>query len=193
MRRIAFTLMSLACSVALATTVVYKWVDENGVVHYSDQPHPNAQKLQIEGVQTYSSHGASVPTPVQSPQERGEPARSYSGCAIAQPLDQQNLANVQSVLISVATDPAPRPGDSIYITLDGQGLNGGEATGASFNVTPIERGAHTVQAQVRDESGLVLCQTPSITFYVSQPSLFSPGVNGAPSTAPGTPRPPRPH
>src|SRR5262249_36346881 len=174
MRRLLFTLMSVACSVALATTV-YKWVDENGVVHYSDQPHPNAQKLEIQGAQTYSSRGASVPTPAQGAEpERTEAAHSYQGCVIAQPLDQQNLPNAQSVIISVATDPAPRPGDSIYMTLDGQGLNGGEATGMSFNVTPIERGAHTVQAQVRDESGLVLCQTPSITFHVSQASLLAP-------------------
>ena len=44
--------MSLACSAVLAATV-YKWVDDDGVVHYSDQPHPNAQKLQVHDVQTY--------------------------------------------------------------------------------------------------------------------------------------------
>jgi Domain of unknown function (DUF4124) len=188
MRPIAFTLMSLVCSVALATTV-YKWVDENGVVHYSDQPHPNAQKLQIEGVQTYSSKGANVPSPSASESDtRADSGRPYQGCAVAQPLDQQNLPNAQSVFIRVATDPTPRAGDHIYITLDGQGLNGGQPTGMSFNVTPIDRGAHTVQAQVRDNSGQVLCQTPSITFYVQQPNLFSPGAAGGASTAPA-PRP----
>ena len=35
--------MSLACTAAVAATV-YKWVDENGVVHFSDQPHENAEK-----------------------------------------------------------------------------------------------------------------------------------------------------
>ena len=184
--------MSLACSVALATTV-YKWVDENGVVHYSDQPHPNAQKLQVEGVQTYSSRGASVPAPARSsePEAKAESARQYQGCAIAQPLNQQSLPNAQSVFIRVATDPMPRPGDRIYITLDGQALNGGEATGMSFNVTPIERGAHTVAAQVRDGSGTILCQTPSITFYVQQPNLFSPGMQGGVPAVPGPPQ--RPH
>ncbi|HLJ39615.1 MAG TPA: DUF4124 domain-containing protein [Steroidobacteraceae bacterium] len=191
MRRIVFTLLSLAASVALATTV-YKWVDDNGVVHYSDQPHPNAQKLQVEGVQTYSSRGASVPAPAGSSSEtRAESDRTYQGCAIAQPLNQQSLPNAQSVFIRVATDPVPRPGDRIYIMLDGQGLNGGEATGMSFNVTPIERGAHTVAAQVRDGSGQILCQTPAVTFYVQQPNLFSPGASGGAPAVPGPP--PRPH
>jgi hypothetical protein len=186
MRRIVFTLMSLACSVALATTV-YKWVDENGVVHYSDQPHPNAQKLQIEGVQTYSSKSAAVRAPAES-ETQAEAASSYRGCAIAQPLDQQNLVNAQSVFIRVQTDPVIRRGDQVFISMDGQVLNGGLATGMSFNVSPLERGSHTVQAQVKDTNGQTLCQTPAVTFYVQQPNLFSPGVNAAPGTGP----PPRP-
>ena len=44
MRTLTFTLMCLVGSLALAATV-YRWVDENGVVHYSDQPHPNAEAL----------------------------------------------------------------------------------------------------------------------------------------------------
>jgi len=54
MRRHLFTLTSLVCSLALAATV-YKWVDENGIVHYSDQPHPNAQKVGVQPAQTYKA------------------------------------------------------------------------------------------------------------------------------------------
>ncbi len=186
MRRILFTLMSLGCSVALATTV-YKWVDENGVIHYSDQPHPNAQKLQVEGVQTYSSSAAAVRAPAESEQSSASP-NPYKGCAIAQPLDQQNLPNAQSVFIRVAADPMPRGGDRVFITMDGQGVNGGQPTGLSFNVTPIDRGAHSVQAQIRGADGQVLCQTPSVTFYVQQPNLLSPGFQGQPQPT-TSPRP----
>jgi len=182
MQRILFTLISLACSVAFATTV-YKWVDDNGVIHYSDQPHPNAQKLQVQGVQTYSSSAASVRAPAES-ESGSAPANPYKGCAIAQPLDQQNLPNAQSVFIRVAADPVPRGADRIYLTMDGQGLNGGQATGLSFNVTPIDRGAHTVSAQIRGPDGTILCQTPNVTFYVQQPNLFSPGMSGQPGASP---------
>jgi hypothetical protein len=184
MQRILFTLISLACSVALATTV-YKWVDENGVIHYSDQPHPNAQKLQVVGVQTYSGSAAAARGSSSSDSDASPAtANPYKGCAIAQPLDQQSLPNAQSVFIRVASDPIPRGGDRIFITMDGQGLNGGAPTGLSFNVTPIDRGAHSVQAQIRGPDDQVLCQTPTITFYVQQPSLFSPGVSGQPGTSP---------
>jgi len=185
MRRLAFTLISLACSVAFATTI-YKWVDENGVIHYSDQPHENAQKLQVAGVQTYSSSAAAVPAPAASEDTAKPPP--YRGCVIAQPLDQQNLPNAESVYIRVQSDPLPRPGDHVFITMDGQGLNGGQPTALSYNVSPIERGAHTVQAQIRGPGGDVLCQTPSMTFYVQQPNLYSPANSGT------VPSPnPRPH
>jgi hypothetical protein len=92
------------------------------------------------------------------------------------------------VFIRVQSDPQPRPSDRVFITMDGQGLNRGEATGLSFNVTPIERGAHSVQAQIRGPGDAVLCQTPTITFYVQQPNLFSPANNGQPPGAN-----PRPH
>lgn len=185
MRRALFTLISLAATVAFATTI-YKWVDENGVIHYSDQPHPNATKLQVSGVQTYSSSAASVPAPNLGSEEKAP--NPYRGCVIAQPLDQQNLPNAQSVFIRVQSDPLPRPADRVYITMDGQNLNSGEPTGLSFNVTPIERGSHTVQAQIRGSSQDVLCQTPVVTFYVQQPNLFSPAASQGQPTAN-----PRPH
>jgi len=54
MRFIAAVVMLLVSGLALAATV-YKWVDENGVTHYSDQPHPGAQKVTVAAPQTYSA------------------------------------------------------------------------------------------------------------------------------------------
>ena len=62
MRRLPLLLLLVACATANSTTV-YKWVDANGVTHYSDQPHPGAEKLEITGAQTYGSHAAAVATP----------------------------------------------------------------------------------------------------------------------------------
>ena len=64
MRAMIFTLLSmLACTVTVAATV-YRWVDENGVTHYSDQPHENAEKVTVAAPQTYSAaKGYSPVTP----------------------------------------------------------------------------------------------------------------------------------
>jgi uncharacterized protein DUF4124 len=183
LRRTLFTLISFACSVALATTV-YKWVDENGVIHYSDQPHPNAQKLELQGAQTYSSRAAAVRAPDAADESTGASANPYKGCAIAQPLDQQNLPNAHSVFIRVVADPVPRGEDRIFISMDGQALNGGLPTGLNFNVSEVDRGEHSLQAQIRDPENQILCQTPTITFSVTQPGLINPGTRGPTATSP---------
>ena len=175
MRRTLFTLIWLACPLAVAATV-YKWVDENGVVHYSDQPHPNAQKLHVEAAQSYKAGGmaAAGPPAASGAPPAQQPASAYQGCAVAQPADQQTFNNIDSLTVLVRTDPGLRPGDRVYLTLDGQPLNGGAATGPQFTVSPVERGTHILQAAIRDSEGALQCQAPGVTFYVHQPSVLSP-------------------
>jgi hypothetical protein len=174
MRTLLFTLMLSACSLAVAATV-YKWVDEDGVVHYSDQPHPNAQKLQLQAVQTYKAPPAETAAAAGGPQAPPTAAPSpYLGCAIVQPQDGQAFADIDALTIVVQTDPVLRPGDQVFLSLDGQLLNGGQPVSGSYTLTPVERGTHTVQAVVRGSDGAVMCQTPGITFDVHQPSLLSP-------------------
>jgi hypothetical protein len=175
MRKLLFTLMLLASSLALAGTV-YKWVDEDGVVHYSDQPHQNAQKLQVHDVQTYKPSALdTTPAANGAPPNGVSPQRTgYQGCAIVQPSDAQDFANIDSLPIVVQTDPRLRAGDQVYVTLDGQPLNNGAPTGGQFALSPVDRGSHTLQAVVKGPDGAVLCQTPGVSFNVHQTSVLGP-------------------
>ena len=175
MRTLLFTLMSLACSLALAATV-YKWVDENGTVHYSDQPHANAQKVEVQAAQTYPATATPSQAAAAANANAGNDAtdKSYRGCAIVNPQDGTQVANVDTLGVSVRTDPGLHAGDQIFILMDGTALNGGSPTGAQFTITPVERGSHTLQAVVRDASGNLMCQTPGITVDVHQNSILNP-------------------
>jgi hypothetical protein len=174
MQKLVFTLMLLASSLALAGTV-YKWVDEDGVVHYSDQPHQNAQKLQVHDVQTYKPSALdTTPTNTGTPAPPNSKPTGYAGCAITEPQDAQDFANVDALNVIVQTDPHLRAGDQIYVTLDGQALNNGAPTGTQFTLSPVDRGSHTLQAVVKGSDGSVLCQTPGISFNVHQTSILNP-------------------
>jgi len=172
MRTLAFTLLSILCSLALAATV-YRWVDEDGIVHYSDQPHPNAEKLQVHAAQTYKPSAAESAAMAAGAASAAAPG-PYRGCAIVQPQDDQAFANVESLTVVVQTDPALHTGDKVYVTVDGQALNGGAPTGPQFVLSPVDRGTHTAQAQVKDAGGAVQCQTPPVTFHVTQTSVLNP-------------------
>ncbi len=173
MRRLLFTLLLLAAPLALAATV-YKWVDENGVVHYSDQPHPNAEKVHVKEPQTYRESNPLAAPAAPSPDGGGGGGPTYRGCSIAQPADNEDLANPDSLVVVVRTDPPLRPGDQVFVTLDGQALNDGRPTGAQFTISPVERGTHALQATVRDSGGALLCQTSGVSYSVHQPSVLNP-------------------
>src|SRR5450755_422105 len=170
MRTLLFTLMCLACGLALAATV-YKWVDENGTVHYSDQPHANAQKVQVDAAQTYPATSSQAAVSSAAAAAGGQSGNSggdtsYRGCAIVNPQDGATFANINDLSVNVRTDPVLRQGDQIFILVDGSAVNGGNPTGSQFTVSPVDRGTHTLQAVVRDGSDNLMCQTPGITVEV---------------------------
>jgi len=162
----------LLCARALADgrTTVYKWVDAQGVIHYSDQPRPNAQKLEIQGAQTFSAPPVSAEPAAPPPQESQASSATYQSCTIAQPTEQQMLMNVYHATAVVQTSPPLRPNDDIRLFLDGKQVPG---SGTSFTF-PVNRGQHSVQAIIEDGTGQIICETSSVTFYVHQPSIQNP-------------------
>ena len=151
-------------------TTVYRWVDPQGVVHYSDQPHPNAQKLEIRGAQTFST----LPLPQNSsnsaPVETQPAGPAYDSCTISQPADQQMLMNVNQATAVIQTSPQLRAGDQVHLFVDGKQVPG---SGTSFSF-PVVRGQHSAQAVIEDNTGQIVCETSTVTFFVHQPSVQNP-------------------
>jgi hypothetical protein len=153
-------------------TTLYRWVDSDGVVHYSDTPHPGAQQIQISGAQTY--HGTTPPpaaTPAAAAQSKT--AQPYQSCAIAQPAPDTALFAPESVDISVRLDPPLRPGDQLAVRVDGQTLQP-LGSGLNFQLAQPDRGEHTVSAEVRDPDGTVVCSATAVSFSVQRPSMNMP-------------------
>ena len=171
MRAIVFTLLSVLCTAAFAATV-YKWVDENGVTHYSDQPHENAQKVTVAQPQTYKAPKPPAEQPSAAAPPKAPPP--YSNCAISQPANEDTFPNANSVDVAVATNPGVRPGDEVVLLLDGSRVANFPPSGGTTTINGIERGTHSLQAIIRDGNGQVVCQSANVTFTVLQPSVLNP-------------------
>jgi len=171
MHRRLFTLILLACpSLALAT--IYKWVDENGVVHYSDQPHANAVKVILGTPQTYSAQRY-TPSPDGPPSDPAQQMPVTTQCTIASPGNQQTLENTDTVPVALQINPPPNGNTQVSIMLDG-GVVASAAGQQQFTLTGVDRGQHSVTAVVRDTTGRVMCTTEGVTFFVRQPSIQNP-------------------
>ncbi len=97
---------------------VYTWTDSQGVVHFSDTPHPGAEKIQIPETQTFSP---STPTPKQeiAPANRNnldDSGHSYTKVAIREPENQATIRNPQGyVVVSVEVEPQLSEGDKLQL------------------------------------------------------------------------------
>src|SRR5262245_35362373 len=123
MRTLRVTLM---CSVVLGfaaasawAATVYKWVDEKGVTHYSDQPHPNASKVDVSTAQTYSAPPAPrTDTPAKA--TRADPGSSYASCELYRPENDEVFLNTDTVVAKLRIDPGLRGEDRTMVVLDGK-------------------------------------------------------------------------
>jgi hypothetical protein len=160
----------------LAATAVfadaYKWVDENGVVTYSDRQQPGAERIDLGASSSRTSSYS--PTPVrrstpaaqnEEPQE-DEPFR-YESIAVSNPGAEVTLWDIAGVLnVSVAVSPALQGTHQVRVYLDG-----GEAqvvNGTNFQMEEVWRGVHNIQVEVIDQTGQLMIRSQPNRFYVQQ-------------------------
>ncbi|HTY93800.1 MAG TPA: DUF4124 domain-containing protein [Steroidobacteraceae bacterium] len=183
MRGLPLLLMLGACAGAWSATV-YKWVDDEGVTHFSDQPNPKAQKLQVSGAQTYGAQAAAAPPPVAA----APPAAAPAVCVIDTPSAGQVFLDTYTVSGHVTLAHA---GDGAQSTLrmDGVDISSLLAPGGTFTLSQVDRGDHTLTLQVTNARGEVTCDATPVTFSIRQRSSAANTVPMAP-TVPAAPKVP---
>jgi hypothetical protein len=168
-----------ACAIASSATV-YKWVDDNGVTHYSDQPNPKAQKLEIADAQTYGAKAAALTPP---PAVATAPAAAAPVCAIDSPTPGQVFLDTYAISGHV-TLARLGEGNQPTLTLDGQDISANLQPNGSFTIPQVDRGDHVLTLQV---SG---CRGNSISFSIRQRSAGGGNTVPMAPTVPGAPRAP---
>lgn len=171
-------------SVGAWSATVYKWVDDNGVTHYSDQPSPKAEKLQVTGAQTYRAPAAAAAAPpgVAAPL----PSAPAVVCAIDSPGAGQVFLDTFT-LTGHVTLAHVGEGSQAALRLDGMDISALLEPSGSFTLDQVDRGDHTLTLQVTSAQGEVICQGGSVTFSVRQRSVVPPNAPTAPA-APGVNR-----
>jgi hypothetical protein len=184
LRLARLTLVSLATLSGLligtgtaSAAKTYRWVDAQGVVHYSDTPQPGAEQVTLPPVQTYTAPPLAASPPAAAPTAAiAAPAQAaaYQSCEITQPVAETSLYAPDSVHVAVNLDPPLRSGDRLQVLLDGQPLESKSPSATSLEAPQPDRGTHVLSAVVRDASGKMVCSASGVTFYVQRPSLLSP-------------------
>jgi hypothetical protein len=145
----------------------YRWVDEDGVVHYSDRPREGAEAFQLPSPNVATLR---VPKPSARSDDEQEKAdeqdTGYASIEIVSPQAEETLWNIEGILnVSVALKPGLRPGHQLRAYFDGEMR---PVSGTNFQVQEVWRGAHNIQVEVVDATGRVMIRSRPNRFYVQQ-------------------------
>lgn len=175
----------LAQSSKSSTTTLYRWVDDNGVIHFSDSPRPGAQDPSEDEFKVRAPNVSRSPRPSPSSVSSatstdGDADASgitpaplgYQSLSITSPANGDTLWNIGGTLnVSLQVSPGLQPGDGIVILMDGRVMNQRPATSTSVTLSNVYRGEHVLVASIRDANGVQQIASPPIRFVVQQSTV----------------------
>jgi hypothetical protein len=175
---LAFGLVSiLSTPLLLRAATVYKWIDADGVVHFSDQPADGAEKIttssgSTRGILTGPAPGATAPDKPKAS------TFADTQVSIASPAQEQTFSGGEAVTASLSLEPPPKSAHQFLIawTLNGSPVGEG-ADLLSFTLPEAltaGRGSYTLGATVTDPVSGESKSAAPVTFNLLRPSLLSP-------------------
>lgn len=166
-----FTLLiALMLWPALAAAQVYRWVDDDGVVHYSDQPAGGgAERAELPSLQ--------MADPVESTGgEDGNRPRPgpAPGLTLMRPAPEATFRDARGLIpVSVALDGPLTPDQSLVYYLDGQAVGGSPTRKTSLQLEGVSRGPHRLAVALM-RGDREIARTGPVTVYMQPPSAIGP-------------------
>lgn len=167
----------LAMSTLAATTDIYKSVDKNGVVTFSDVPpvkSAGTQNTTIKPNATNSMPGLSSIGPDQGTVTSDAPAPKT--VSIASPENNATIPMGAGIFDVTAELGAPLvDGELLALYLDDDLVNTPQTSNV-WTLTYVIRGPHTLQVRRLSSTGATVSESEVITIFVLRPSV----LRGAP-------------
>jgi len=179
---------------------VYRTVDENGNVIFTDKPSPGAEEIKIKKIQTIEPPAevpaeTSAESPAEVPAETSaesplppeeEGITTYTKLEITNPVNDTVVRdNAGNVTINVTLEPALNTdaGDQLVLYMDGARASAGTVN--TFNLLNVDRGTHSFSVAVVNQAGEELLRSAPVSFtLLRHSSQQSTSTVGNPSPKP---------
>ncbi len=163
---IAASLILVLSSVAAAE--IYKTVDKNGRITFTDVPPANTAAKPVE-LTPINSLPIPAAIPITSPSNSGatDDANEYQIQITAPENGKTLMADERSVAVSVSLNQSLNGGDLFVYKIDGDVLT--TTREMSYTLTEPPRGEHSLTVDVVDSKGITLAQSNAITLLVMRP------------------------
>lgn len=168
--RIAFAALCVISAMSALGTEIYRQVDENGHVTFSDRPQDGGEPVKLSPI------NRTPPVTVRERREPPQPTKSadstdYESIRVSQPADDEVVRdNTGNLAVSVQVVPKLAKGHRIRLLVDGTSPVDDSASG-QFQLTNVDRGSHELSAQVIDDQGNIRIESEPVTVHLKRHAL----------------------
>ncbi|NOQ94642.1 MAG: DUF4124 domain-containing protein [Methylophaga sp.] len=166
-------LLLLFIASAAMQAQVYRSVDKNGNVVYTDVASDNAEEVIIDIAPSYSPP-PTVPlaTEGKDTEEENNGAMPLYKVSITSPTQNESFQNPEAVSATVSIEPKLNGlrADKLLFKLDGRNVGKAQSSEA-ISLTNLERGSHILVVSVVNKAGKVLTRSKSILFHIHRASV----------------------
>jgi Domain of unknown function (DUF4124) len=167
--------LAALASFAGQAAVVYKWTDSDGVVHYSDQSVPGAEKIYTSTNSTAGAASSDDSTAdSQASGVKKKPGLGFTELSITSPAPDQTFFGDEDISVNLALIPSLKPDQTITWRLNGKQLDDVGPTTTQFSLPHLDRGTYDIAATITDQETGESLSANSVNFFVRQPSELSP-------------------
>ncbi|MDX2463236.1 MAG: DUF4124 domain-containing protein [Porticoccus sp.] len=160
--------VSIAC---YATAEVYRVINENGTVTYTDNPPAGDPSVESVDLPTINTQPAPTISTAAKKTTTGEEQTGYQKIAILTPSQGATIPpGHQEVTVQIALTPALQTGHFVQLLFNGQDY-GPPSLSTTFHVGSLVRGEHSIKAHILDSKNNLIGQSNSITIYVKRHSI----------------------
>ncbi len=182
-------LIGILLAVSTPATVlgkIYKSINPDGSIAYSDQPRKDATVVDLlpeppppPAKAPVAPPAAAAPAPTGTPPAPGATAEQpaftgYTSFAILTPENDSTVReNSGSVAVILSIEPVlyTEGGHKISLLMDGKPVLEG-LTAPQIQLANVDRGTHTIEAQVFDSTGALLATSNPVTFHLKRISTL---------------------
>ncbi|SDJ90375.1 protein of unknown function [Ferrimonas sediminum] len=166
------TLLLLLLISNLAHGTVYRWVDANGVVHYSDTAPAHARADRLTPSPGSQITIRSMTLAPASNTQTDDAAPQYQLTLLAPAADATLRDNHGRITVKAAIAPVLAKDHQLVLLIDGQAQ---PMAGKTLTLDNVDRGSHQLQLQIIDGQGQLLGSSDAITVHLHrQSALFTP-------------------
>ena len=168
-------LMTCLLTGIAAAAEVFRWVDDDGQIHYSDRPHEGAESVVLPEAQTFTAPPVVQRSRSGTDDSEADKASKYRNFRITNPADGQADWDIPGdVTVRLSLTPKLQRGHTALLYMDGETAGTSSSGDLTFQLTGVLRGTHSLRAVVQDADGKSLIESSPVNFTVHKTSLLNP-------------------